>query len=155
MFARIAFSSLLAFSCTTVLATDYQVGELLIDAPWSRALPPNTPANAVYFTVRNNGLTGDRLVGAGTPNAAKAELHTHIRMGEVMRMQRIDSLAIPAGTEVQFAPSGNHVMLFDLKRPLAAGERFPLTLEFEKAGKIAIEVNVLRDAPTPEGHGHH
>ncbi|GAB3379008.1 copper chaperone PCu(A)C [Azotobacter armeniacus] len=155
MFARIALFSLLALSCTTVLATDYQVGELQIGIPWSLALPPNAPAGAAYLTVKNNGRTADRLICAKTPNAAKVELHTHIRRGDVMHMQRVDSLTIPAGTEVKFAPGMAHLMLLELKSPLAAGERFPVTLEFEKAGKVEIEVNVWSDAPANEGHEHH
>jgi hypothetical protein len=155
MFARILFSSLLALSCSPVFATDYQVGELQIGAPWSRALPPNAPAGAVYFNVKNNSRTEDRLIGATTPSAAKTELHTHARVGEVMRMQRIDSLAIPAGTEVKLAPGGHHVMYFGLKSPLPVDSRFPLTLEFEKAGKVEVEVEVRSDAPASEGQAHH
>lgn len=154
MFVRIVFPFLLALSCATVLATDYQAGELQIDAPWSRALPPNAPAGAAYFTVKNNSRTEDRLIGVATPSATKTELHTSIRMDEIIRMQKIDSLAIPAGTEVKLAPGGHHVMLFNLKKPLAAGGRFPLILEFEKAGKVEIEVEVLSDAPANENHEH-
>lgn len=125
MFARLLSTSLLVFSCSAVLATEYRVGELQIDTPWSRALPPNAPAGAVYFTVKNGGRMADRLTGADTPNAAKTELHTHLRTGEVMRMQHIDSIEVPAGAEVKLTPGGHHIMIFKPKRPLAAGERFP------------------------------
>ncbi|ACO78686.1 DUF461 family hypothetical protein [Azotobacter vinelandii CA] len=155
MFARLLSTSLLVFSCSAVLATEYRVGELQIDTPWSRALPPNAPAGAVYFTVKNGGRMADRLTGADTPNAAKTELHTHLRTGEVMRMQHIDSIEVPAGAEVKLTPGGHHIMIFKPKRPLAAGERFPLTLEFEKAGKVEIEVEVRSDAPVSAGHEHH
>ncbi|GAB3486113.1 copper chaperone PCu(A)C [Azotobacter salinestris] len=155
MFVRLLFTSLLAFFSGAAPATEYRAGALQIDTPWSRALPPNAPAGAVYFTVKNGSQTADRLVDASTPSAAKTELHTHLRVGEVMRMQRIDAIAIPAGTEVKLEPGGHHVMFFNLKRPLAAGEHFPLTLEFEKAGKVEIEVEVRSDAPASEGHEHH
>jgi len=77
----------------------------------------------------------------------------------MMRMQQVDSVAVPAGESVRFQPSGNHVMLFGLKQPLAAGERFELTLEFEHAGEITTNVDILDEAPAAppaaNQHMHH
>ncbi len=158
MLARIALSSLLVLSTGAALAADYKVGDLTISDPWSRALPPNAPAGAAYFTVTNQGQAQDRLVGAASDIAGKAELHTHVKSGEMMRMQKADAVDIPAGGEVTFAPGGNHVMLIGLKRPLKDGEQFPLTLEFEKAGKVRVEVPVRADAQggmQHHDHAHH
>lgn len=150
---RLAASAILALLCSVSFAHEYQAGELHIAHPWSRALPPNAPTGAAYFVVHNNGKSEDRLLGAQTPRAEKAELHSHVHLGEVMRMHRIDSLGIPAGGAVTFAPGGNHLMLFGLKQPLVAGERFALTLEFEKAGKVEVEVVIEAEAPA-EQHQH-
>lgn len=158
MLARIALSSLLVLSTGAALAADYKVGDLTISDPWSRALPPNAPAGAAYFTVTNQGQAQDRLVGAASDVAGKAELHTHVKSGEMMRMQKVDAVDIPAGGEATFAPGGNHVMLIGLKRPLKDGEQFPLTLEFEKAGKVQVEVPVRVDAQggmQHHDHAHH
>lgn len=158
MLARIALSSLLVLSSGAALAADYKVGDLTISDPWSRALPPNAPAGAAYFTVTNQGQAQDRLVGAASDVAGKAELHTHVKSGEMMRMQKVDAVDIPAGGEATFAPGGNHVMLIGLKRPLKDGEQFPLTLEFEKAGKVQVEVPVRADAQgnmQHHDHAHH
>lgn len=158
MLARIALSSLLVLSTGAALAADYKVGDLTISDPWSRALPPNAPAGAAYFTVTNQGQAQDRLVGAASDVAGKAELHTHVKSGEMMRMQKVDAVDIPAGGEATFAPGGNHVMLIGLKRPLKDGEQFPLTLEFEKAGKVRVEVPVRADAQggmQHHDHAHH
>lgn len=158
MLARIALSSLLVLSTGAALAADYKVGDLTISDPWSRALPPNAPAGAAYFTVTNQGQAQDRLVGAASDVAGKAELHTHVKSGEMMRMQKVDAVDIPAGGEATFAPGGNHVMLIGLKRPLKDGEQFPLTLEFEKAGKVQVEVPVRADAQgnmQHHDHAHH
>lgn len=158
MLARIALSSLLVLSTGAALAADYKVGDLTISDPWSRALPPNAPAGAAYFTVTNQGQAQDRLVGAASDVAGKAELHTHVKAGEMMRMQKVDAVDIPAGGEATFAPGGNHVMLIGLKRPLKDGEQFPLTLEFEKAGKVRVEVPVRADAQggmQHHDHAHH
>ncbi|MGH8352985.1 MAG: copper chaperone PCu(A)C [Pseudomonas sp.] len=153
MRTRLLAAALLALVCSASFAHEYPAGELHIAHPWSRALPPNAPVGAAYFVVHNNGKREDRLLGAQTPRAEKAELHTHVQLGEVMKMQKIDSLGIPPGGTVTFAPGGNHLMLFGLKQPLVAGERFALTLEFEKAGKVEVEVAVEAEAPA-EQHQH-
>lgn len=150
---RLVAAVILALVCSASFAHEYQAGELHIAHPWSRALPPNAPVGAAYFVVHNSGESEDRLLGAQTPRAEKAELHTHVHMGEVMKMQKIDSLGIPAGGAVTFAPGGNHLMLFGLQQPLVAGERFALTLEFEKAGKVDVEVVIEAEAPA-EQHQH-
>ena len=143
---------LLALLGNSAFAHDYSVGELHIDHPWSRALPPTAPNGAAYFVVHNKSTEGDRLLGASTPLAATAELHTHVHLGDVMKMQKVDSVGVPAEGEARFEPGSNHVMLFGLKQPLVAGERFPLTLEFEKAGKVVVEVDIEAEAPKAEHH---
>ncbi len=152
---RILIATLLAAFCTHAMAHDFKVGELQIDHPWSRALPPNAPAGAAYLVIHNNGTDADKLVSASSPIAAKAELHMHVMLGEVMKMQQIDSVAVPAGGDAVFAPGSNHVMLFGLKQPLVAGEYFPLTLVFEKSGAVDVQVKVEQDTPVPTEHADH
>lgn len=151
---KLASFALLALLGTPAFAHEYQLGQLHIEHPWSRALPPNAPAGAAYFVVQNHGAEGDRVIGASTPRAARTELHTHVHMGEVMKMQKVDSVAVPAHGEARFEPGGNHLMLFGLSQPLVAGERFPLTLEFEKAGKVEVEIAIEAEAPKSEHHQH-
>ena len=139
-------------------AHDYQVGALHIEHPWSRAMPPVAPTAAAYFVVHNQGSAADRLLGVSTPLAAKAELHEHLHADGLMKMQQVQSVAIPAGGEVRFAPMGYHVMLFGLQQQAKDGERFPLTLRFEKAGEVQVEVVVRTEAPVADagqGHEHH
>ena len=153
---RILLAALLSAFCTLVMAHEFTAGSLRIDHPWSRALPPNAPTGAAYFVVHNSGTDGDTLVSVSSPVANKAEMHTHVMFGEVMKMQQVDSVAVPAGGAATFAPGGNHVMLFGLNKPLVAGESFPLTLTFEKAGAVEVEVKVEQNAPAPsaEHMGH-
>ena len=122
---------------------------------WSRAMPPTAPTGAVYFHISNPSETADKLVGVQTPRAEKAELHTHVHKGEVMSMERIESVELAAGGEVAFKPGGIHVMLFKLKEPLVAGEHFPLTLIFENAGEMTVDVNIQDQAPEAASNGHH
>ena len=153
MFIRLLASSVLALTCSSSFAGDYSAGALKIDQPWSRALPPNAAAGAVYLSLHNQGKTADRLLSAQTPQATKTEIHTMLQLGEVMKMQKLDSVGIPAGGDTKLAPGGTHLMLFGLQKPLVAGERFPLTLQFEQAGKV--EVDVLIEATEPNAHAGH
>ncbi|KIP98525.1 MULTISPECIES: copper chaperone PCu(A)C [Pseudomonas] len=142
---------------TSLLANahQYDAGELHIDHPWSREMPPVAPTAAAYFVVHNKGAQDDRLLSVETPVAGKAEIHEHAHVGGMMKMQQVQSVVIPAGGEVKFAPMGYHVMLFNLKQQAKSGERFPLTLTFEKAGQVQVEVAVQKDEPAAEGgHDH-
>ncbi|CAD5109799.1 copper chaperone PCu(A)C [Zestomonas carbonaria] len=137
-----------------LFAHEYDAGDLHIEHPWSREMPPTAPTAAAYFAVQNKGAEADRLLGVDTPAAGKAELHEHVHAGEMMKMQQVQSVEIPAGGEARFAPGGYHVMLFDLEKQYRDGERFPMTLHFEKAGDVAVEVVVQKEAPADKGHGH-
>ncbi|WP_462379672.1 copper chaperone PCu(A)C [Pseudomonas sp. Marseille-QA0892] len=158
MLKKVLLLVALAAGPSIAFAHSYDAGSLHIGHPWSRELPPNGPTAPAYFVVHNNGREADRLVSVDTPVAARAELHEHVHSGDMMKMQKVETVTIPASGEVPFAPSGYHVMLFDLKQPLRAGDRFPMTLHFEHAGDVSVEVLVQRDAPKSQGghaEGHH
>jgi hypothetical protein len=130
-------------------AHEYAAGEILIAHPWSQELPPNAPTVAAYFVIHNNGKSADRLLGVDSPIAGLAQLHEHVMQGELMKMQQVPSVEIPAGGEITFAPMAYHVMLLELKDRslLRVGKRFPLTLHFEKSGDVTVEVAVSKQAP--------
>ncbi|WP_085582752.1 MULTISPECIES: copper chaperone PCu(A)C [unclassified Pseudomonas] len=138
-------------------AHDYKAGELEIAHPWSQELPPNAPTVAAYFVIHNAGKTDDRLLGVDSPIAPKAELHEHVMQGDLMKMQQVPNVAIPAGGNVTFAPMAYHVMLMNPsdRSLLSDGKRFPLTLHFEKAGDVTVEVAVQKEAPQAmAAHAH-
>ncbi len=124
------------------LAAQDQVDALRIEHPFARATPPGARSGAVFFTLDNAGNTGDRLVRASTPIAGGVALHQMVLEDGVMRMRAVPSVEVIPGGRVEFRPSGYHLMLLDLKQPLKAGERFPLTLTFEQGGSILISVLV-------------
>jgi copper(I)-binding protein len=138
-------------------AHEYKAGELEIAHPWSQELPPNAPTVAAYFVIHNQGKTADRLLSVDTPIAGEAQLHEHVMQGDMMKMQHVPSVEIPAGGEVTFAPMAYHVMLLNLKDRtlLSDGKRFPLTMHFEKAGDVQVEVAVEKQAPQAmQKHAH-
>lgn len=128
-------------------AHEFSLGDLHIAHPWSREMPPSAPTAAAYFVVHNQGAGAERLLGAETPVAGKAQLHQHLNRDGLMKMEHVPAVEIPAGGEAAFVPMGYHVMLFELKRPLRDGDRFPLTLHFQQAGDVTVEVVVQKEAP--------
>lgn len=130
-------------------AHEYKAGELEIAHPWSQELPPNAPTVAAYFVIQNTGKTSDRLLSVGSPIAGIAQLHEHVMQNDLMKMQQVPSVEIPAGGKVTFAPMAYHVMLLELKDRdlLSDGKRFPLTMHFERSGDVTVEVAVQKKAP--------
>ncbi|WP_415763759.1 copper chaperone PCu(A)C [Pseudomonas sp. CP4] len=138
-------------------AHEYKAGALDIAHPWSQELPPNAPTVAAYFIIHNTGKSADRLLSVDSPIAAQAQLHEHVMQGDLMKMQQVPSVEIPAGGTVTFAPMAYHVMLLNPsdRSLLSDGKRFPMTLHFEKAGDVSVEVAVQKKPPeSAQGHVH-
>lgn len=135
-------------------AQEYTAGSLVVSDPWSMELPPNAPAVAAYFTIENKGETADRLLSVDTPLAGQAQLHEHVHANGLMKMQQVQTVEIAPRTKVSFAPMAYHVMLLDLKdrSKLVASQQFPVTLHFEKAGDVEVQVVVQKQAPTSHKH---
>ena len=132
-------------------AEEHTPGGISIAGSWSFELPPVAPNGAAYFRIENRGPASDRLVSAHSPIAASAEIHAHEMDGGMMTMCQVHSVEVPAQGEVAFEPGGLHVMLLGLKKPLVAGERYPLVLEFEKAGTIEVAVEITSSGSTRNG----
>lgn len=136
-------------------AHDYTLGELRIEHPWARATPGRIKTAAVYLELWNDGATPDRLVRIETPVAAGATLHRTETTGGVARMSAVADFAVGPGDAAVLSPqTGHHIMFEGLKQPLKQGERVPMTLTFEKAGAVTIEVAVEAAAARGSGHGH-
>lgn len=122
--------------------------EIEVSDAWTRDTVGRTAAAAVFMTIA--APAADRLVGASSPLAGKTDLMTMHEEDGAMAMAYLEAIDLPAGTPVELDPSGLHVWLADLARPLAAGETFPLTLEFENAAPREVTVRVIEPAaPAP------
>lgn len=167
LLTQAACAALIGLAAMTTLppparAHGVQAGDLSIRHPWAPPSLPGARSAAVYFRgIVNTGGHPDRLLGARTPAAETVEIHRMTLDGEVMRMRAVDALDLAPGQPPQVDRGGtHHLMLLGLKAPLAAGDRFPVTLRFERAGEQVVEVWV--EAPRPAsaasaaGHaGHH
>jgi copper(I)-binding protein len=135
------------------LAEDYRVGDIRIERPWARATAGTVRTGAAYFTLEAIGAAPDRLLGVASPAAAVSELHAHMMHDNVMQMRPVGAIEVNPGTPTVLQPGGLHVMLGELKGPLKEGERFALTLRFERAGEVEIMVPVERAGARGPGDG--
>jgi copper(I)-binding protein len=124
-------------------AEEVKAGDLVISQAWSRATPNGAKIGTGYFTIENKGTTADKLVGVSGEVSDKIEVHEMSMNNGVMKMRPVDGgLTIEPGKTIKLAPNGYHLMIMDLKGPLKQGGKVPVTLEFEKAGKVAVTLDV-------------
>ncbi|GHA32479.1 copper chaperone PCu(A)C [Photobacterium aphoticum] len=131
-------------------AHDMTHGDLAIDHPWSKQVPPTSQVAAAFFAIDNQGKTDDVLLRATSPIAGKTELHAHIHEDGMMKMREVENIPVPANDKTLLKPGGLHVMFFDLEAVPTLGEMFPLTLYFKHAGKVNVEVKVEPATYVPE-----
>lgn len=129
-----------------------------VEQPWARPTVQGQQGGGGFLRIVG-GAAPDKLLGASSEIAGRVEVHTMEMKGNVMHMREIGSLDVPAGKTVELKPGGLHLMFMDLKTPLANGSSFPLTLRFEKAGEVKVNVQVQSRAPAGssagQDHGHH
>jgi periplasmic copper chaperone A len=134
-------------------AHSYKVGDIAIGHPYARGTAPGQPNGGAYLRLENHG-SGDRLLSASAEVANRVELHESRMEGDVMRMRQLDAIEVPADKAVVLQPGGMHIMLVGLKAPLKKGDSFALTLKFEKAGEVKVDVKVEAGEAGPAAHKH-
>jgi periplasmic copper chaperone A len=118
-------------------------GDLEITQGWVRATLPGQPAAGGFLTIDNKGKEADRLMSIASPLTPSAQIHEMKMDGDVMKMAELaDGLEIPAGGKVELKPGGLHLMFMGLQKQVMEGEAVKVTLTFEKAGAIEIELPV-------------
>ncbi len=133
-------------------ARDYTAGDIQIGGPWTRA-NARAGANAGGFmTIHNKGRTADRLLGVESAAADKMEMHESRMENNVMQMRPVQAIEIPPGGTVSLAPGGLHIMFLGTKQQFQQGQSVPMTLRFERAGNVQVELTV--EAPgAAQPHG--
>ncbi|OAN53145.1 hypothetical protein A6A04_14400 [Paramagnetospirillum marisnigri] len=150
----ILLAAALLLSALPAIAADIQVS-----GAFMRAAPVAGGNGAAFLTVTNHGAD-DRLVSAEASISRTVELHTHVKDGDVFRMRKVESIAVPAHGAAELKPGGDHIMFIGLTAPAKEGTKVALTLVFEKAGKIEVDVPVLAPGamgaamPMPMHGGH-
>ena len=143
---KLAASALIA--CSTLIATpalahDYSNENVPIDHPWSRPTPPGVPVGVGYMAITNHSDKDITFTSATTPRAKNVSIHESAMKDGTMTMRPLkDGLTIPAGDTVELKPHSYHLMLEELEAPLKEGESIPLTVTFEGAEAMEIELEV-------------
>jgi periplasmic copper chaperone A len=158
------FAGLLLFGALLLApasAHEIRSGDLLIQNLWSRATSPEAKVGVAYMVITNNGTATEKLLGGSSPLAARVELHESKMTDGIMTMRPVEGgLAIEPGQSVTLSPRGFHLMLVDLKSPLQAKQMLPITLDFERAGRVEATFHILSVGAHPwedtmPGHGDH
>ena len=140
----------------------FTAGDITVSGAFSRATLPQAKVGGGYLTIVNKGTAPDRLLGGSSENAKAVQVHQMKMEGDMMKMGAVEGgLEIPAGATIALAPGGDsyHLMFMDIGQPLKPGECLAVTLKFEKAGELPIQLNIgepSADAPPEgmEGHDH-
>lgn len=126
--------------CALILHTGSALAQTTVTDAWVRGTVPQQQATALFAQITSS--KGGALVAASSPQAGVVEVHQMSMAGDVMKMRAVPRLALPAGKAVVLKPSGYHVMLMDLKRPLKVGDVVTVTLTIETADKKLERVEV-------------
>jgi periplasmic copper chaperone A len=123
-------------------AAEYTAGKLVIAQPWSRPTPPVATTGVVYLSITNRGSKADRLLALSTAVARSVEIHETRTVDGMVEMRQLAAVNCPPNATVVFEAGGMHIMVVGLSQPLAAGTDFPLTLRFQEAGAVTVQVHV-------------
>lgn len=148
--------ALILAAAAAAFATAAQAAPATVDVvqPWSRPAAAGT-TGAGFMTLVNRGKAPDALVRVDTPLAGKVEIHRSSMEGNVMKMARQDTVPVPAGGQVVFAPGGYHLMLMNLKAALKPGDTVPATLTFASGATVKAVFKVSVTAPMAMDHMRH
>jgi copper(I)-binding protein len=158
--AIMAILAMAASGSVLAQAHEHKQGPLTVVHPWSRATAPSQKAGGVFLRVENASDQPDRLIGVESDLSEVTSLHRMIRDGDVMKMRPVEGgIEVPANGHVDLAPGGMHVMLIGLREQLIKETTIPLTLVFERAGRVEIDAVVeaagARGPTGEESHDQH
>lgn len=138
-----AFILAMASAAAVSQTAEYTLESLSVLQPWTRATAPSQKAGGVFLRIDNSGDQPDRLIAVESDMADVTSLHATIRDGDVMKMRAVEGgVEVPANGHVDLMPGGTHVMLIGLRERLVKDTTIPLTLVFERAGRLQINAVV-------------
>ncbi len=131
----------LLFSVLSASALASEPAVVVAD-PWVREPVPGRNISAGYMTLDNAAEQEQVLVAVHSPDAERVEIHSHTHVDGMMRMRKEEQVAIPAGSSLSLEPGGLHLMLFELREGLKAGDEMALELEFADGSRLPLSAPV-------------
>ncbi len=148
------FRSLATAAAVLIAATAAQASDIVVKDAYARS--SNQKNGAAFMVIENHGDEDDRLVAARSDMARKVELHAHAITDGVARMRPVEGgVPVPAHGAATLRRGGLHVMFMGISSPFRQGERFPLTLVFEKAGEVVVDTVVDNERRAGQGGMKH
>lgn len=150
----------LALQCSTLLTlcvASIAHAQVTVSDPWVRATTSQQKATGAFMKL--DAAKAATLLSASSPVAGVVEIHEMVTQDGVMKMRAIPDLPLPAGKTTELKPGSYHLMLMDLKEPLNAGQKVPVTLVIEAGQQrheqtIEAEVRPLNSMPAAQLHQH-
>ena len=129
--------------------------DLIIQDCWIQMLKSNQKNASGYFKIKNNSSIRETLISVSSKISFRTELHEMKVENNIMKMKKLSKgLFIPAKEEVLLKPGGIHIMLLDLKNEIKLNERYEITMNFKRSGKINIPFKVKKILKTTNMHSH-
>lgn len=137
-------STLLAAAAAVSFALPAFAGDIMVDDPYARTSSKMSTSGAAFMTIMNHTGEDDRLIDAKSTVSKRVELHTHKENADgVMQMLHVsEGFELPKDGTIEMKRGGHHVMFMGITEPFKQGDMLPVTLVFEKAGEVNIEVPV-------------
>lgn len=123
----------LTFLASAIFAADIEVSEIYV-----KQTPPNAKNTAIFLKIKNNTAQNVALVDAECDLSEYTEIHTILREGDKMTMIKVPELTINANSSLELKPGGDHIMLFDLKKPVTKDSKANLTLTFSNGESLKL-----------------
>ena len=146
-------AGLVAFTWPSLAMAD--APDLQLEKAWVRALPPTQPTTAAYMSLRNGGGETITIIGATVTGAGRVEIHHSLEVDGLMRMEQLATLELAAGSALDLAPGGTHLMLFDLEQMPKPGEERRICLQLAEGEPVCADAEVRKSADAGGHHHHH
>jgi len=116
---------------------------------------PETPS-AGYFTI-HAGAEPVTLRSVMADAIGRIEMHDNVMKNGMMTMVPMDSVDVPAGGTVEFAPGGRHLMLWTVDPGAASTGKITLKLYFSNGETLLVDAAVEKTGQAPVRHegDHH
>jgi hypothetical protein len=120
------------------------LAELAISDAWIKNLPPGIPVRAGYMTLHNPGVTEVRITSIRSDDFASIEIHRSVTQDGMVRMDRVDSLAIAPGASRRLAPGGYHLMMMQPLQATRPGQEIEIVLQFDDGSEQRQTMKVIK-----------
>ncbi|OGT83682.1 MAG: hypothetical protein A3G42_03380 [Gammaproteobacteria bacterium RIFCSPLOWO2_12_FULL_47_76] len=148
------YSSGFLFFILIAVQSVFAQNSIEITDVWINEAPPTVKILAGYFTIVNLSDVPVDLIAAQSPAFERVEFHLTETQDGVARMQKLETISIPAQSDFSFSPGEYHLMLFNPVKTTKAGEMISLQLTFSNGTNIDVEAEVKRSESPPHHHHH-